>query len=146
MHLTLARVAAAEAFFGGCAGLLLELQAMRILGREGRTLYYYHLFPMVTCVLLLICTMRPTDVLLNVATVQMTAVTTANMHNTYYVHVVAMHAQMESPSSQSLVYDFFAPRRRSSYYPWGPVREVVYSAACIAHLLFRTSYTATLLL
>ena len=141
-------VSISEGIAASVIGIVLELHAMRLLYGKGRLMYYYHPYPLAACMVLLVASVRPFDATLHVISSQLTAILTANVHNTYYVHVVAMTAkgEVETPHLSNLVVDLFAPRHKAHFYPWGVLRELLYSVACIGHMIFRTYYAVRLLL
>jgi hypothetical protein len=134
-----------EAVGSGAIVCALEVYIWSELASAGRSLFYYHLIPLATGLLLICDGVWPGVPSLSLASSVISAVTTLNIFNTYFVHVVASRHYLQEADAGS-VEDLFLPRYVDGFYPWGAVFQVVYSLVALAHCIFRLHVTTHTLL
>lgn len=139
------RFARAEAIVAGVGTLLSEVYISYVLYKRGRLLYYYHVFPIATSILIIASGIDTFNVPLSLASTFLTACTCLNFYNTYYVHVVLMEKYVKPLPPLLRVRDVFLPKYISEFYPWGPFLMLIYSLAVAFHCTFRAWFTGILI-
>ena len=137
--------ARAEAFLAGLVTCLVEIVIWDRLAEQGRTLHYYHPIPMAAGLLLIVESQLPRVDWISLAATLFAFVTSMNMYNTFYVHVVTLQGYVEDVRNETLLDDLFLPRYRDAFYPWGPVAQTLYALMVIAHCTYRAYVTAHVL-
>lgn len=131
-----------EALVSGMSSISLELIIMAHLLKSGRLMYYYHMLPIFSGVLLVLSSLQPQNAVISIAATLGSCGTALNMYNTYYVQVVMLRKYLEplrlEGSTDEVVQDLFLPRYRAAFYPWGPISQLVYSIVVCTHILARS--------
>ena len=127
-----------EAFFSGFASIILEVWIWFALAAHRRTLNYYHTFPIVSGVTMILSARRPDDLYYNVMSLVFTVSTILNAYNTYFVHVVMLKDFVETPDPDNLIETLFLPRYKESFDPWGPIAQQVWTWFISLHLVVRS--------
>lgn len=131
-----------EAFGGGVVSLGFEVWIMIRLFALRRLLYHYHALPLFSSGMLIMTALMPDDATLSIAATLASCITALNVYNTYYVSVVTLRRFVSdirtNDGPAALLIDLFLPKYDPSFYPWGPVAQLLYSAITCTHIWVRS--------
>ena len=138
-----------EAFVGGCSSILLELYIISHLWVQRRLLFHYHALPLFSGVMLMLTAVYPDDATLSIGATLSSCITSLNLYNTYYVHVVMLRRFVPEvrldQGAQAVIADLFLPQYAPAFLPWGAMAQLLYSLLLCTHLMLRSYATALLL-
>jgi len=133
-----------EAFIAGTCAIFVELIIFAKLS-PSRRIYSYHGIPIIAGMFLCASAMFPLQIPLNFTATCLSCITSLNMYNTYYVHVITLRKYVVPPLIDNIIEDIFLPRYVEAFYPWGPILQLIYSIMMSAHCVFRLYITGLLL-
>lgn len=152
MHATTRFFARAEALCAGAITCAVEIVIWHRLAAQGRAMHYYHPIPIASGALLILESQLPHVEWLSLAATMINFATAMNVYNTYYVHVVSMQPYVQPPAlaavgsrNEILTTDIFLPKYTDSFYPWGPLVQILYALMVVVHCTFRAFVTAHVL-